>query len=783
MSGRVRRFSVQSRFHHSDRGMSGFRGSVVMGMFLAGVSLLTACPSDDTSEHQEPGQDASVQDGGQEPRCVESAGGTTEGFAIDTQQGVFEARFEVTPGAGQVDAVLGLSQGMPDDQEWSRVAVTVMFSRDDTILGYDGDTYRADDEMSYEPDQTYQMRVVVDVPNQHYEFYVTPPGGGEQRVASNFVCRGGAGNWTSLDHVVVMSGGGPLRACLVSVTPVDVALAITTESLPPAHVGSDYHVALEAAGGTSPYTWSISSGVLPAGLSLDASTGVISGRPTEKGEADLTVQVADDAGATATRAFTLSVDDEQDNPYLEPVTIPACDESDPEVQIIDSLEDFSHINDADKRIFCVKPGDYTGSGRITITASGTETARRYIVLDNGNDIHPGKLDDDQRVKVAFEFVDASYWVLDRMGSYDDDNLQHIVLKQSTHNIFNRMYFRNVFQAIWIRNLSHYNTIQNSRFDTMTLNGAASDLAMINVAQWYYKNRNSQGVCEEEGLKHFDVFGTKVINNEFVNTKAFRLNRFWTANYQDDDDCGVGQIARFNGTIVDSNTAEFNEDVRTDCQGNPSPTGECMALEASFGGIKSGSDDPSQPVIYSNNKIWGGLPADRTLENLSSAGGGIGAYMGAKYIHFIHNVIFDTTGALSVADRYDMERGTWNAVIQYNIILRCGARPRARGRFPISISMAENADVEYNLIKDPIGTWGRVSFNQYGNYVGHNDVVNAESNELAYEGNWEPVAGIKPVDENNYYTTEESPYTEDFVFVTDRFTNHPRTITLENVVKP
>ncbi|MCD6497573.1 MAG: hypothetical protein J7M25_04610, partial [Deltaproteobacteria bacterium] len=427
-------------------------------------------------------------------------------------------------------------------------------------------------------------------------------------------------------------------------------------------------------------------------------------------------------------------------------------------------------------------GDYTGSGRISITASGTEQKRRYILLDNGNDIHPGKLTDDQRVRVAFDFDHADYWVLDRMGSFDRERLQHIILTASSHNIFNRMYFRHVFQAFWIKNLSHYNTIQNSRFHTMSLVGAAADLAMINVAQWYYKNRNENGDCVEEGLKHFDVFGTKVVNNEFVNTQAFRINRFWTANYQDPDDCGIGQIARFNGTIVDNNTAEFNDDIRTDCNGNPDSTGDCMALEAVFGGIKSGSDDPSQPLIFSNNKVWGGLPTDPTMENLSSKGGGFGAYMGVRDIRFLHNVIFDTTSALSVADRYEMERGTWNAIIKYNIIVNCGRKPRANS-FSLSISMAEDADVEYNLVKDAHGPWARFSFNQYGNYIGHNDVVNAEDNEFAYEGNWEPVDGLRPEDENNYYTTEESPFTEDFVFVTDRFTNHPRTIVLENVLRP
>ena len=51
---------------------------------------------------------------------------------------------------------------------------------------------------------------------------------------------------------------------------------ITTASLPSGTVGTEYSTTL-AAEGTAPITWSVSSGSLPEGLSLDAGTGVISG--------------------------------------------------------------------------------------------------------------------------------------------------------------------------------------------------------------------------------------------------------------------------------------------------------------------------------------------------------------------------------------------------------------------------------------------------------------------------------------------------------------------------
>lgn len=68
---------------------------------------------------------------------------------------------------------------------------------------------------------------------------------------------------------------------------------ITTKSLPDGDVGVSYSQTLTVSGGSSTYTWSLSAGSLPAGLSLAAATGVISGTPTAAGTSEFTVQVSD----------------------------------------------------------------------------------------------------------------------------------------------------------------------------------------------------------------------------------------------------------------------------------------------------------------------------------------------------------------------------------------------------------------------------------------------------------------------------------------------------------
>ena len=125
------------------------------------------------------------------------------------------------------------------------------------------------------------------------------------------------------DSTTRSTGGDHFIAQNVTIT-IDPPPTITVSpaSLPAATVGSAYSQTISGGGGTAPYTFAVTAGALPAGLTLNASTGALSGTPTAGGTFNFTVTATDANSFTGSRAYSLTVS--APTISVSPTTLPSA---------------------------------------------------------------------------------------------------------------------------------------------------------------------------------------------------------------------------------------------------------------------------------------------------------------------------------------------------------------------------------------------------------------------------------------------------------------------------
>ena len=84
-------------------------------------------------------------------------------------------------------------------------------------------------------------------------------------------------------------------------------ITVNPATLPAGTVGVSYNQTVTASGGTSSFTYTVSSGALPAGLTLNAATGAITGTPTATGTSNVTITATNIALCTGSRTYSIII--------------------------------------------------------------------------------------------------------------------------------------------------------------------------------------------------------------------------------------------------------------------------------------------------------------------------------------------------------------------------------------------------------------------------------------------------------------------------------------------
>ncbi|WP_370680906.1 Ig-like domain-containing protein [Comamonas sp. GB3 AK4-5] len=113
------------------------------------------------------------------------------------------------------------------------------------------------------------------------------------------------------------NASGTSAAATATIAVTAPVLMLSPSTLITGMVGSAYSQTLSASQGTAPYTYALSSGALPGGLSL-GSDGALTGTPTASGSFSFTIQASDAHGATGTQSYAL---------FIAPLPVPVANPS------------------------------------------------------------------------------------------------------------------------------------------------------------------------------------------------------------------------------------------------------------------------------------------------------------------------------------------------------------------------------------------------------------------------------------------------------------------------
>ena len=191
---------------------------------------------------------------------------------LPTLTGSFTLEADVTPWVSTTnDGVVGFSQSVP--AAYSNLGVIVQFGTSGKIQARNGGTYTADTVVPFAVGAAYHLRIPVNVTAHTYSVFVTPSGGSEISLASNYAFRSEQATAANLGYASAYDDQGSLSVCAIKIngTPLD---SMTFLTIIPA-LGTPYVASVQIVPATSGGATQVSS-ANPAVTTVTATSYTLS---------------------------------------------------------------------------------------------------------------------------------------------------------------------------------------------------------------------------------------------------------------------------------------------------------------------------------------------------------------------------------------------------------------------------------------------------------------------------------------------------------------------------
>lgn len=406
--------------------------------------------------------------------------------------------------------------------------------------------------------------------------------------------------------------------------------------------------------------------------------------------------------------FSYAGYDDYKSTYEKSISLPKCDTSKSDVKIISSNSDWSDINSSKYRVYCVKPGNYTGVGQIVVTQSGSSSSKRYMIYYSDGDAgkSPWKLSADERATVnALSFEGAGWWVVDRItatnSNYKISGKKLLdVVNKSNDIVFNRLLLEKNNDALFrITEGARDITLQNSVLRHTKL----SNNKLYNCI--YLAARDAAG----------STVHPHIVNNEIYDcpVDGVQINSVTKK---------TGPQVGFDGMVFENNDIYITPDLYTDGKGNLDRNGPYACAENAID-IKITRVQPGEELTrVIHNRLWGYRTAEPDTgicdPNGSPAAPAIAIHHTyTDYILFKDNIILDSENGIYIA-----KPGPNNLSFIGNLFYDVANKKNPRGA--MIFQRGSNIEAYYNVVVGP------------STYLeGGASKIDMRNNTLVNSGNW------------------------------------------------